>query len=74
LLATHWDISSQESMKQEIAAIMLTRDRDEWMQIFSGTDCCVTPVISMDEVCEQAWVKEREMIYTLPDFRKSVWN
>ncbi len=61
-------------MKQEIAAIMLTRDRDEWMQIFSGTDCCVTPVISMDEVCEQAWVKEREMIYTLPDFRKSVWN
>lgn len=71
LLATHWDIPSQESMKQEIAAIMMTRTREEWMQIFSGTNCCVTPVISMDEVCEEAWVKEREMIYTLSDFRDS---
>ncbi len=50
---------------------MLTRTRDEWMQIFSGTDSCVTPVISMDEVCEQAWVKDRDMIYTLPNFRDS---
>jgi crotonobetainyl-CoA:carnitine CoA-transferase CaiB-like acyl-CoA transferase len=71
LLETHWDISSQEYMKQEVSNIMLTRTRDEWMQIFSGTDSCVTPVISMDEVCEQAWVKERDMIFTLPDFRDS---
>ncbi|MBP1761077.1 MAG: L-carnitine dehydratase/bile acid-inducible protein [Firmicutes bacterium] len=71
LLETHWDIPAQEKMKQEVAAIMLTRTRDEWMQIFSGTDSCVTPVISMDEVCEQAWVKDRDMIYTLPNFRES---
>jgi crotonobetainyl-CoA:carnitine CoA-transferase CaiB-like acyl-CoA transferase len=71
LLETHWDIAAQEKMKQEVAAIMLTRTRDEWMQIFSGTDSCVTPVISMDEVCEQSWVKDRDMIHTLPNFRES---
>ena len=71
LLETHWDIPSQERMKQEIAAIMLTRTRDEWMQMFAGIDSCVTPVISMDEVCEQPWVKERDMIFTLPNFRDS---
>ncbi|HPT70356.1 MAG TPA: CoA transferase, partial [Syntrophomonas sp.] len=71
LLETHRDIAAQEKMKQEVAAIMLTRTRDEWMQIFSGTDSCVTPVISMDEVCEQSWVNDRDMIYTLPNFRES---
>jgi alpha-methylacyl-CoA racemase len=37
-----------------IAAIFsdtfVTRTREEWTEIFDGTDACVTPVLSMDEV------------------------
>jgi alpha-methylacyl-CoA racemase len=29
-----------------------TRTRDEWTEVFDGSDACVTPVLSMDEVGE----------------------
>lgn len=30
--------------------IFLTKDRDEWMKIFTNTDACVTPVLEVNEV------------------------
>lgn len=36
-------------MRARLAEVFRTRDRDDWMQLFEGTDCCVAPVLSMDE-------------------------
>jgi alpha-methylacyl-CoA racemase len=36
-------------MKVRFAAVFATRTRDEWADVFAGTDACVVPVLSMDE-------------------------
>ncbi|MGU3498656.1 CaiB/BaiF CoA transferase family protein [Mycobacterium sp. C31M] len=33
-----------------IAEVMVTRSRDEWLRIYDGTDACVSPVLTYDEV------------------------
>ncbi|GLR48001.1 CaiB/BaiF CoA transferase family protein [Sphingomonas astaxanthinifaciens] len=35
--------------KAEIAAVLATRPRDEWVALFEGTDACVAPVLSLGE-------------------------
>ncbi len=37
------------SLRAEIAAILRTRPRDEWMRVFEGSDACVAPVLDMAE-------------------------
>lgn len=36
-------------MKARFASIFLTRTRDEWTDVFRGTDACCVPVLSMQE-------------------------
>ncbi|MEM7669270.1 MAG: CaiB/BaiF CoA-transferase family protein [Pseudomonadota bacterium] len=48
-----WDQSDRNrwpAMAVRIAAVALTRTRDEWAEVFAGTDACVTPVLDMWEV------------------------
>jgi alpha-methylacyl-CoA racemase len=39
-----------------------TRTREGWTEIFDGTDACVTPVLSMDEVAEHPHNMAREAL------------
>jgi alpha-methylacyl-CoA racemase len=32
-----------------IEALFATRGRDEWMRMFEGSDCCLSPVLALDE-------------------------
>lgn len=36
-------------MEADLAAIFATKPRDEWAEVFAGTDACITPVLSMTE-------------------------
>ena len=36
-------------LKTALQKIFLTKTRDEWMELFTGSDACVAPVLSMDE-------------------------
>jgi alpha-methylacyl-CoA racemase len=36
-------------MRERLAGIFATRGRDEWAEVFAGTDACVTPVLSLTE-------------------------
>nr|WP_294169184.1 CaiB/BaiF CoA-transferase family protein [uncultured Sphingomonas sp.] len=38
--------------RQDVAAVVRTRTREEWLAIFAGTDACVTPVLSLAEAPE----------------------
>jgi alpha-methylacyl-CoA racemase len=43
------DRSAWPSLREKLAAVILTRTRDEWTRILGGTDACFAPVLSMDE-------------------------
>ena len=45
----HMDKSKWPELKQVIAKNILQKTRDEWVEIFKGTDACVTPVLDMTE-------------------------
>ena len=47
----------------QLKKIFMTKTRDEWVSIFQGSDCCVTPVLSFDEAIEYPQLKSREMIF-----------
>jgi alpha-methylacyl-CoA racemase len=38
------------SVRERLAQVFRSRSRDEWAQVFDGTDACTTPVLHMDEV------------------------
>jgi alpha-methylacyl-CoA racemase len=41
--------TGNEDVRAAIAAAILTRTRDEWAQVFEGTDACVAPVLTLAE-------------------------
>jgi alpha-methylacyl-CoA racemase len=36
-------------LRERFAAVFASRTRDEWAQVFAGTDACVAPVLGLDE-------------------------
>ncbi|GAA5232621.1 CoA transferase [Verticiella sediminum] len=48
------DPASWPRIREEVAAIVRTRSRDEWTREFAGVDACVTPVSTMDEALSDA--------------------
>jgi alpha-methylacyl-CoA racemase len=43
------DESQWETLTQRVAEIFRSRTRAEWLDIFEGTDACVTPVLTLGE-------------------------
>lgn len=46
-------------LRSLIAAALAAKDRDEWAEIYAGTDACVTPVLTFDEAAEHPHNAER---------------
>jgi alpha-methylacyl-CoA racemase len=46
------DKSLWPKLKDRLASVIATRTRDEWAEIFDGTDACVAPVLSLSEAPE----------------------
>ncbi len=44
-----WDREQWPALKEKLAAVLLTKTRDEWCAVFAGSDACVAPVLDMDE-------------------------
>ncbi len=47
--AQQFDRSNWPALQARIKALFATRDRDDWAVHFSGTEACVTPVLTMAE-------------------------
>ncbi len=43
------DRTTWSAQKEAVRAHMLTKTRDEWVEMFEGSDACVTGVLDMDE-------------------------
>jgi alpha-methylacyl-CoA racemase len=46
------DRTQWPAMKERFAAVFATRTREEWAELFAGTDGCVAPVLRMDEAVD----------------------
>ena len=49
-----------DEMKSKLRDIFKTKTRQEWCQIFDGSDACVTPVLELDEAPDHPHNKARE--------------
>jgi alpha-methylacyl-CoA racemase len=49
----------------EVERIFLERTRDEWQQFASQHDCCLEPVLGLDEALDSELVRAREMVVEL---------
>jgi len=65
------DIPHQEYIQDSIKKIMLTKTRDEWVEFFSDSDICFTPVLTLDEMVKHPQVLARDMVHTLTNFQGS---
>jgi len=45
----HLDRSNWQALRKDIEGIFVTKTQEEWIEIFSGTDACVAPVMSIAE-------------------------
>ncbi len=48
------------ALKLELAARFKTKTRDEWGEIFAGSDACVTPVLTLAEAAEHPHNRARQ--------------
>jgi alpha-methylacyl-CoA racemase len=55
----------QAEIRAEIAAVLATRTRDEWMRALAAHDCCCEPVLELDELAAHPLHVAREVFFTL---------
>lgn len=62
LLSNQYVRSEWPRLRQRLAAVFLTRTREEWTEVFAGTDACVVPVLRLDEVAAHPHNSERGIV------------
>ncbi|MBZ0317777.1 MAG: CoA transferase [Anaerolineae bacterium] len=58
---------AMRQVRDEIAAVILTKTMVEWMAIFEPLDVCVEPVLNLAEMTEHPQIHAREMIIEVPN-------
>ncbi|MBF6464697.1 CoA transferase [Nocardia beijingensis] len=61
------DPAGQETLKKLFAERFRTKTRDEWAEIFAGTDACVSPVLTFDEATRNEHIAARGSLLKLDD-------
>ncbi len=56
-----------EAVRQQLAAIFAQQTQAHWIERFAGLDCCVTPVLSLDETLADPQVRARDMVVAAAD-------
>jgi crotonobetainyl-CoA:carnitine CoA-transferase CaiB-like acyl-CoA transferase len=55
----------QDAIREEIAAILITKTRDEWVAALAQHDCLLEPVLELDELASHPLHQAREMFITV---------
>jgi alpha-methylacyl-CoA racemase len=50
---------------EEVAAVFRSRSREEWLAFNDEHDCCIEPVLDLDEALDSELVRAREMVVEL---------
>ncbi len=72
--------SEGRRVKAELAAVLGSRPLSYWEPIFAAADCCVTPILRMDEAIAHPQILARDMVVDVggttqyaPPFKLSAW-
>jgi len=72
--------SEGRRVKGELAAVIAAQPLAHWEPVFAAADCCVTPILRMDEAIKHPQVLAREMVVEVggtrqfaPPFKLSAW-
>lgn len=49
-------------VKERVAKVFASRTQSEWARVFADADCCVSPVLSIDESLQNEQLRARRMI------------
>ena len=49
-------------LRDEMATLFASRERDAWAALFAAADCCVTPVLSPEEALRNEQIAARRMV------------
>ena len=58
-LPAQWDVGSWPRLRERLAAAFRTRTRDQWAAVFSDSDACVAPVLSLREAATSDHARAR---------------
>ncbi len=56
------DVGRWPELRSRVAAVIATRDRDEWAALFAPLDACVSPVLTMGEAMRHPHICARNTI------------
>jgi alpha-methylacyl-CoA racemase len=61
---SHWEKRTRDAKwgKEQTAAIFASQTQAHWIEKFSGVDCCVTPVLTLEESFSDPQVVARDMV------------
>ncbi len=65
-LALSYPPGSDQELKRQVENIIETRTQAEWMEMFAGADCCVSPVMTLSEALASLPARERQVVTSLP--------
>lgn len=54
-----WNRALWPELRRQLELTFLTRSRDQWMEVFDGTDACVAPVLNFEEASRHSYHLER---------------
>ncbi len=58
-LPAQYDVAGWPTLSRRFAEVFRSRTRDEWESVFSGTDACVAPVLSLAEAPKHPHLRAR---------------
>jgi alpha-methylacyl-CoA racemase len=59
-----FDLGRYDEMKAILTERFASRTRDEWTEVFAGTDACVTPVLTWTEASQNEHLRARSTVVT----------
>ena len=54
-----------EQLRQEVAALFASQPQSHWRDLFDDSDCCVTPILTLEEAFDHPQLLAREMVQVL---------
>ena len=57
-VSRQWDAG----LRVEVAALFASRPRDDWANLFTAVDCCVTPILTPEEALKNEQIVARGMV------------
>ncbi len=61
-LSAQYDRVGWPRLRERFAAAFASRTRDEWAEVFAGTDACVAPVLALHEAAEHPHLASRSTL------------